>query len=400
MDAFVSDYRFSGYRIIEFSSERKNSLKEIAERLIPNEQKILDIWIAHQYAAWEPPGFSKNDIRNVFGGLLKSILHCMDNRELEYCILDMEKTGSTLATSQFPFEALIISIHFLEESYMPFLLNPPSPKTQKWLISMDEFLHATLAAVSTAYFEAYRKDLLNHVQIGKIVQECLLADIPRNLGDLDVAKIYISAQESTQLGGDFLDYLKIDENRSAFLIGDMSGHGLNAAANSVMLRSLFKGFMHENPYLPEVMGRLNRVMISELDGDQFATALAITYDRSGKLSMVSAGHPYPIFCDGELCDLRNIDGMALGIRNQCVYSQVDTELKPGAMVVAYTDGLVEARKGSDFFGEDRAMKAISEMADAPARAVAEHLIDESLRFSGGSFNDDVALLVIKRMKAK
>lgn len=391
--------RFAGYNIMEFSPRVKEALAEVAERLIPHESEILDTWIMRQWDTWQPPGLSRDDLRDVFGRIFRFILKCMKERDLEQCLRGLEDEGAELAHVGFPFQALVISVHFLEGSYLRFLLHPPSDKAMRWLQSMDEFLHAVLASVASSYFDAYRKDLLEEAEVGRVVQEGLLADIPKKTADLEVAHVYISAHERAQLGGDFLDSFRIDPRESFFLIGDLSGHGLEAAADSVMLRSLFKGFMVENPDLADAMGRLNRVMEFELGPAQFATALAVSYQPSGKLKVVNAGHPLPIICNGE-CSTLEPYGAALGIDKDWVYSVVEGELKPGAVFVAFTDGLIEARIGKDLFGEERAAAAVHKVKSASARHIAEYLIDEALRHAGGKFRDDVAVLVLKRSGEK
>lgn len=387
--------RFAGHTLIEFSSVIKDALERVAKRLAPHEDEILNGWIARQWRVWQPPGFSRENLRSVFGGLLQSILNCMGQRELELCIDRLENAGADLAYSKFPFQALIVSIHFLEESYMPFLLNPPAPDSQKWLIAMDEFLHAALAAVAGAYFEAYREELLEQAEVGRIVQEGLLADIPKHTADLEIAHIYISAHEQAQLGGDFLDYFSIGKAGATFFIGDLSGHGLEAASDSVMLRSLFRGFMRENPDMADAMGRLNRVLDTELESGQFATALAVSYEASGKLSLVNAGHPPAVIC-GATCDLLELEGMALSVDRAANYSVSAVNLEPGGIFVAYTDGIIEARSGREMFGFERLVEAVTDARDTSARNIAEHLVDESLRHAGGKFLDDVAILVLKR----
>lgn len=391
--------RFAGYNIMEFSPRVKDALVEVADRLIPHEHEILDRWITQQWDTWQPPGLSRNDLESVFGRIFHLILNCMKQGELEQCLRDLEDEGAELAHKGFSFQALIISIHFLEGSYLRFLLNPPSTRAMLWLQSMDEFLHGVLASVASAYFDAYRKDLLEEAEVGRVVQEGLLADIPKKTADLEVAHIYISAHERAQLGGDFLDSFRIDPRESFFLIGDLSGHGLEAAADSVMLRSLFRGFMVEKPDLADAMGRLNRVMEFELGPAQFATALAVSYQSSGKLKVVNAGHPLPIICDGA-CSVLEPYGAALGIDKNWEYAVAEGDLKQGATFVAFTDGLIEARKGKDLFGEERAAAAIEQVHNASARNIAEHLIDEALRHAGGKFKDDVAVLVLKRHKKK
>ena len=166
-----------------------------------------------------------------------------------------------------------------------------------------------------------------------------------------------------------------------------------------MLRSLFKGFMCESPDLTDAMSRLNRVLMKELADDQFATALALSYDVSGRVSLVSAGHPYPFVCDGRACRLVELDGTALGVDSASTYTSTEISLEPGGLLIAYTDGLTEARRQRVFFGDEGVIRAVGEVADASARSVAEHLVYQSLHHAGGKFTDDVAVLVLKRSEA-
>ena len=391
--------RFAGYRLIEFSPATRVTLKEVAERLIPREKDILNGWLSRQFATWHPPGLDRATLGEVFGGVLHSILAGMHGGTLEHCIDGLEQAGADLAVRQFPFSALVITVHFLEETYMPYLLDPPPPNPRIWLVEMDEFLHVALAAIANAYFESYRTELLEQAEVGRIVQEGLLRHVPRRVGDLEAAHIYISAREQAQLGGDFLDSFEMDGGSTLFVIGDLSGHGLEAAADSVMLRSLFRGFMRENPDPADAMARLNRIIRSDLAPGDFATALALVYDSEGKFRMVNAGHPYPVLCDGTPRLVETHDA-ALAIIPDTAYRVEEVTVGPGGVLVAYTDGLTEARDKSGMFGDERLLETVARMQDAPARAIAEQLIDDAQRHAGGKFSDDVAILVLKRDRPK
>lgn len=391
--------RFAGHRLIRFSPEARETLSEIACRLIPHTEAILDKWISQQFESWEPPGFSRESLGKVFANLLNGILQHMRSGELEAGVESLEQAGTDLAGQHFPFDALIISVHFLEESYMPFILNPPPPEPRRWLVTMDEFLHVALAAIANAYFEAYRKELMERAEVGRIVQEGLLPSIPRRIADLEVAHIYISAQEQAQLGGDFLDAFETESGEFAFVIGDLSGHGLEAAADSVMLRSIFRAFLREQPDLASAMERLNRVLSSELTSGHFATALAITYRLDGRITLVNAGHPSPVLCNGN-CELIRNHGGALAVGLPPDYHATEYDLEPGGLFVAYTDGVTEARSRGDLFGEDRVVSTVTAMRDAPARAIVEQLVDDALRHAGGRFSDDVAVIVLRRRPAE
>ncbi|NLN74723.1 MAG: serine/threonine-protein phosphatase [Armatimonadetes bacterium] len=384
---------FAGHRLVEFSPSAKRTMRLIAERLSPYEQAIVEGWVTQQCNAWQPPGFSAEVLNQVFGDIVHAVLCAMKNGELEGCIDQLEQIGRQLADRQFPFDALIISVHFFEETYLPFLLDPPLEQPGKWLVAIDEFLHVALAAISNAYFEAYRKELLDSIEVGQVAQDNLLADIPTVIADLDVAHSYISAQNKARLGGDFLDYFSLDSQTAVFFIGDLSGHGLEAAAESLTLRSLFRGFMREQPDLSVAMQRLNDVVYDDLRPGRFATALAFTYDGNGLTNIVNAGHPPPALSSGEQ---PSSSGLPLAVQQGATYDSLEVELAPGMVLVAYTDGLIESHGVDGMYGEERLLETVTDMREHTPEAIKRRLLDDSKHFGGGRFADDVAILAIKR----
>lgn len=392
----MEEYRFAGYRIIEFPHASRAALKAIAERLAPHEDEVVERWIGMQFRTWRPPGVSREQLKAIFGDVFHDMMVCMLSGEVEQCINNLEEAGARLSRSNFPFEALILSLHFLEESYMPFLLRPRSEHTQDWLIRMDEFLHVGIAALATSYFEFHREELLAEAQVGRTVQEALSPHPPRRLRDLELGYIYASASERARLGGDFLDVFSFDSDKVAFVVGDLSGHGLDAAAGSATIRSLFRGFMRDGHDLVDTMERLNRVLVDELRDDHFATALAGVYKAPGLLEFVNAGNPLPVVCDGTSRLVEQV-GLPLGVAKAASYVPTEVELKPEDVFVSCTDGVIEARVGANLFGESRTVQTIDEMKDASARAIAEHLQDRARRYANGNLLDDMAILVLKRV---
>ncbi len=388
-------HRFAAYRLVEFSESSRLTLKRIAERLLPHESEIVDAWIDLQFAAWAPPGLSRDEVKLLFGSLFHNMLASMSECQLERAVEELEAGGTDLARRNFPYEALVISLHYLEESYMPFLLEPPVQDTREWLVCIDEFLHVAFAAIASSYFEFQRNELMQEAEVGRMVQEGLMTKIPKRLFDLDIGYVYASATERARLGGDFLDVFTLSEGRAAFIVGDLSGHGLEASADAIMVRSLFRGFMRESGDLSEAMTRLNRVLLPELGQEHFATAVACTYEPSGRLRWVRAGHAEPIIC-AEQCTVSGPGGPPLAIFSEPEFPQVEIELPAGSMLIAYTDGLSEARRDGELFGDARIMEAAYQVHSAPPRAVAEHLIDQALRHAQGRLQDDVAILVLKR----
>lgn len=392
----MDDYRFVAGRVVGFPQESRVVLRSVARRLLPHEREIVERWTARQWQVWQPPGFERVDIERLFGRLLRVMLESMAAGEPERCLPRLEETGVMLAKQGFPFEALMLSIHFLEETYAPFLLRPRTRHLRTWLTRLDEFLHVVIAALATSYFRFRRDELTASAEVGWIIQEGLAPEIPPRAGGLEVGHAYISAAERARLGGDFMEVFEVSRAQVAFAVGDLSGHGLEAVAGAVTIRSLFRGLMRERPDVADVVTRLNRILFAELDPEQYASLLAGVFTAEGRVALVNAGAPPPIHCSGG-CSLLEQVSLPLAVRSDATYAPREVALHPGDLLVAYTDGLIEARAGGELLGEERVLAAVSDVRDAPARTIAEHLLEAALTYAGGQLTDDITVLVIRRL---
>lgn len=391
----MDDYRFAGFRIVGFPEASRTALREVAERLLPHEPEILKRWMERQFSTWEPPGIERGSLTAMFAGILNVLLHGLRDGTPEECIPKLEDAGACLAKSSFPYEALLISLHFLEESYMPFLLDPRPANGQEWLIRIDEFLHVAMGAMANAYFQAHRDELLASAHVGRVIQEALSPQIPRRAGCLEIGHVSVSATEQSRLGGDFLDVFSLDDGKTAFVIGDLAGHGLEAVADALMIRTLYKGLMRESHDAVTALGRLNTILRAELDTEHFATALAGILEGDGRVTLVNAGAPAPLILNGAGLTPGRA-GVPLAVDAVPSYAAETVELADAGVLVAYTDGLPDSRYHGDFFGEERVKDAVTAMRDASARAIAEHLLDRALYHARGHIRDDISVVVLKR----
>jgi serine phosphatase RsbU (regulator of sigma subunit) len=255
-----------------------------------------------------------------------------------------------------------------------------------------------IAALATSYFKFFREQLITDADVGRIVQDALYPHPPKYISDLELGFIYASASEKARLGGDFLDVFEFSDGKTAFIVGDLSGHGLEAAAGSSMVRNLFRGFMRDGLDLKDTMQRLNRVLYEELETTQFATAITGTYDGSGTITLLNAGGPPPVIF-GKTCELVEQSNLPLAVNLDVSYTSCEVELSIDGVFVVYTDGLSEARVGHDLFGEKRIMDAMMEAIEAPARGMAMHLEDQAIRHAKGKLQDDMAILVMRRLSS-
>jgi serine phosphatase RsbU (regulator of sigma subunit) len=159
----------------------------------------------------------------------------------------------------------------------------------------------------------------------------------------------------------------------------------------------FRSLVRLYPDPAALLAQANEVAFGELAGGNFVTMACLTVDPlSGVVFAASAGHP-PIrvlMPDGSI-DLIAPRGLALGIEADQRYEKVRATLDHGAVLCLFTDGLVEARREGDAYGEDRLHSALTDGRELSAQALAEHVVADARAFAGVP-DDDYAVVVIRR----
>ncbi|OAR23661.1 diguanylate cyclase [Streptomyces sp. ERV7] len=218
---------------------------------------------------------------------------------------------------------------------------------------------------------------------------------------VETAGRYLPGTQGMDVGGDWYDVVEAGDGL-ALVIGDVQGHGVQAAATMGQLRSAVRAFALGGHPPEEVMSGTNRLLI-DLDPGQFASCCYIRLDPlTGEARAARAGHPQPLLRhpDGrtEVLDLPG--GVVLGVAPDAVYPVVDLHLEPGAVLALYTDGLVE-RPGTDIDEGIERLRAALARAATPTRrtgpslgGTADLLIDEARRTTDRP--DDIALLLTTR----
>ena len=115
-----------------------------------------------------------------------------------------------------------------------------------------------------------------------------------------------------------------------------------------------------------------------------------------KIACASAGHPAPrIISPGGKVSALDARGLALGIEPNQKYATEKVELAPGSTVVLYTDGVIEARRDGELYGEERLDKALRKHRKLDAQALAEAILVDCRTFAGGELDDDCAIVCLK-----
>jgi serine phosphatase RsbU (regulator of sigma subunit) len=224
--------------------------------------------------------------------------------------------------------------------------------------------------------------------------------LPRSLPELpgfDIGAAYESSAR-VEVGGDVYDFMKLADGRLAVALGDVTGHGIEAAADMAMAKFVFRSLAREHPEPGEFLRYANDVVVGEIAAGKFITMVYLVIDASGDVVAAGGGHPPPrlIGADGTVTGLE-AGGLALGIEPGQRYTEVGAWLERGDAVVLYTDGVLEARRERELYGFERLDSVLAERRDLSAQELATAVLEDCRAFAQGELDDDCALVVLKRI---
>jgi len=245
-----------------------------------------------------------------------------------------------------------------------------------------------------------RKALEHERYVAVTLQRSLLPEEIPEIPGAEVGAYYAPTHvEEALVGGDFYDFIQLADGKVAFFIGDVSGKGIEAAAITAMVKYAVRSFIYKDPTPSYVLTQANNVVSMQLKLGSFVSICYILYDpETGSLAIANAGHPYPILYSTKEDTYKLIGNgnPVFGAIPDYIYSEVKETLSDGDILALYTDGLIEARTGQEFFGIDGAKSSISKNHNLSAQEIALNLMHNSDAFAKGNLIDDVAILVIKK----
>jgi sigma-B regulation protein RsbU (phosphoserine phosphatase) len=203
---------------------------------------------------------------------------------------------------------------------------------------------------------------------------------------------------SRYVGGDFYDFISLRDERSAFVLGDVSGQGVAAALLAAMAQGALQAQFTSNLPLAEVVTSLNKVLVQRSASNRFITLFCATLDPDGHFTYINAGHNPPVLAraNGETETLTT-KSVLLGAFDFVEYKPRQTRLAPGDVVVMYTDGVTEASDADNqMFGDERLEKLVRDGVHLGAEEIKQWIMDEVLNFTAGlPQGDDITLIVLK-----
>ena len=246
---------------------------------------------------------------------------------------------------------------------------------------------------TTAEKERFAKEL----EIAKGIQQSFLPDSVPKIAGVEIAAKNIPALE---VGGDFYDFIPLGKDRWGLVIADVSGKGVPAALFMALSRTLIRASTLANADPAVAIGHANTLICDDSKTSMFVTLFYAILDAGAMtLNYVNAGHNPPLLLKGASSDvvLLKAKGIALGVTEDVNLQSVRVDLRPGDVLVLYTDGVTEAiNDREEEFGEERLLAVITENRVLPAEVILEKILAAITAFAGDRpQHDDITCMVLR-----
>lgn len=246
-----------------------------------------------------------------------------------------------------------------------------------------------------------RERLRKELDVARHVQMSFLPKENPRLSGLDIASICIPALE---VGGDYYDFIKINDDKFGIIIGDVSGKGTQAAFYMTLTKGFLKALAKQNESPSEVLAKMNELFYENVERGRFISMIYAIVDLSSrKIKIARAGHNPVILHEaiGSKISLLSPKGLAIGLENGEIFRKVideyEEDLETGKTFIFYTDGFTEASNSKDEeYGMERLSNVTSININKNAEEILNSVVDDIKKFIGKTKqHDDMTMVIIK-----
>jgi hypothetical protein len=236
--------------------------------------------------------------------------------------------------------------------------------------------------------------LLQHeLKIAADIQRALLPQSCHSGTGFEVAATSIPCRA---IGGDFFDYFTVREGAFSFVLGDVAGKGPPAALLAVMLQGIFAASAYRDESPAITIRQANNLLVRRGIESRFATTVFAELTSDGRLTYCNAGHNPPLLIGKSGVLHLETGGTVVGLFEH-TFDQQTLQLETGDLLVAYSDGVTEARNPvGEEFGEERLLACVQANSDLAPSEPLQSVFNEVNEFSAGTAQgDDLTLLVLR-----
>ncbi len=259
----------------------------------------------------------------------------------------------------------------------------------------NRFLEAASLAEQRSQLERRAEEVLAQEELAPMRWSARLApsQLPEIEG-LEIGQVYQPG--SGAMAGDFYDLARTGSQRVAAVIGDVTGHGIEPSITAFQVKYLLRVLLRQYRDPAQAFEELNAVLSAQGEPEELVSLFTVIFDMGAStLRFASAGHPPAwLWHQGDLQALRST-GPLLALDPRASYVSRELPMASGDVLLAYTDGLSEARAGDTQFGEDRVAGMLRREPQGDTTTLCKTLLSAAQDFAEGPLVDDVAILGIR-----
>ena len=287
------------------------------------------------------------------------------------------------------------------------VLNVFNKKDGEGFSASDQRLLSIIAAQSAQVVENARlaeeekalADLQKELHLARDIQMRLLPKEPPRIAGYAVAG---QSQPALRVGGDYFDFLQLDDGRWGFCLADVSGKGITASLLMANVQATIRGQSRLAPDAGKCVERSNRMLYESTDADKFITLFYAVLDpETHALDYSNAGHNPPILVSAERGPmLLEVGGPVLSVMPQFPYRRAQVSMSPGDTLLVYSDGYSEAmNRRFEEFGEERIRGLAAEHRELPPEKLIETIAEQVSAFCRDAPQaDDMTIMAVHRRR--
>ncbi len=272
---------------------------------------------------------------------------------------------------------------------------PYSPLELEQLATLAAQVSAALENIRLLQESVQRQLFEEELKIARKIQNQLLPGDPPELSGFQLSATTVP---SRYVGGDYYDFVLVEDRWLVLVVADVSGKGIPASILTAALQAAVRSNVDSQTRPGEMMGKLNRLLYQNTSESEFATLFYGVVDlESGLMRYANAGHEFPVLVNGSGTRELDESGIVLGCLEEFEYHEAECEIPRSGGLVIYTDGVTDSETSAgEYFGAERLRQLIDSHGTHDATGLCRRVVDAVKSFGVPESQDDVTLMVLCR----
>jgi serine phosphatase RsbU (regulator of sigma subunit) len=225
------------------------------------------------------------------------------------------------------------------------------------------------------------------------LQRSLLPQATPDIPGIEIAAEYVAGAQGVDIGGDWYSVIPVGEHHFAFVVGDVSGNGIDAVSEMARARFTLRAYLLDGCDPGTALEKSSRQFDVTSDGHIVTVLAGVGHRGTGEIVLASAGHPPPLLVAGDDAEFLTVPtGPPLGT-GSCAYASTSLVMPAGSTLFSYTDGLVERRDQDLADGMTRLAATVRRAPGEPLRTLVSEVLES---MHEGDVSDDIAVLALRR----